>query len=173
LQVRADVRLEDVPRVVPGQRVRLETPAVPGGPLEGEVLIATSQADVQKNTLQVKVAVQSPPPTLKPDMLVQVTFLAPPRPANQDKGNEPMRLLIPRSLVDAEGRVWVADQAAGVARLRAVKLGVAAGELVEVVEGLTAADKVIAGGAEGLADGGRIRVTAEDAGLGVGGKRHH
>src|SRR5205823_112429 len=51
LQVRADVRLEDVPRVVPGQPVRIETPAAPGGPLAGEVLFLTSQADIQKNTL--------------------------------------------------------------------------------------------------------------------------
>src|SRR5205823_9016957 len=75
LQVRADVRLEDVPRVVPGQRVRIETPAT--APMAGEVLFATSQADIQKNTLQVKVAVTDPPPALRPDMLVQATFLAP------------------------------------------------------------------------------------------------
>src|SRR5262249_23307839 len=55
LQVRADVRLEDVPRVQPGQAVKIETPAAPGGPLDGVVLFPTSQADIQKNTLQVKV----------------------------------------------------------------------------------------------------------------------
>src|SRR5439155_3123646 len=78
LQVRADVRLEDVPRLRPGQAVRIESPAAPAGPLDGEVLFATSQADVQKNTLQVKVLVKAPPPTLRPDMLVRATFLAPP-----------------------------------------------------------------------------------------------
>src|SRR5262249_7411690 len=40
LQVRADVRFEDVPRVQPGQPARIETPAAPGGALEGEVLFA-------------------------------------------------------------------------------------------------------------------------------------
>jgi RND family efflux transporter MFP subunit len=170
LQVRADVRLEDVPHVQPGQPVRIATPAVPSG-LDGVVLQATSQADIQKNTLQVKVAVHAPPSVLKPDMLVQVTFLAPDVP-NAPQDTQTLRLLVPRHLVDSgEGgpRVWVADQAAGVARRRSVKLGVASGDLVEVVDGLTPADKLIAGERERLRDGQRIKVTGEEATLGVTG----
>jgi multidrug efflux pump subunit AcrA (membrane-fusion protein) len=167
LQVRADVRLEDVPRVQPGQPVKIETPAAPGGPLEGEVLFPTSQADIQKNTLQVKVAVKSPPATLRPDMLVQVTFLAPAVSRTREPDSQPLRLQVPRHLVESGEsgpRVWVADQAAGVARPQAVKLGPAGdAELVEVVEGLNAADKLIAGGREGLRAGQRITVTGEDA----------
>ena len=41
-----------------------------------------------------------------------------------------------------------------------------AGELVEVVSGLSSADKVIAAGREGLRDGERIRVTGEDESFG-------
>jgi RND family efflux transporter MFP subunit len=166
LQVRADVRLEDVPRVVPGQCVKVETPAAPGGPLDGEVLFSTSQADIQKNTLQVKVALTNPPPALRPDMLVQATFLAPPSVTAAGPAPARLRLLLPRSLVESdEGGpcVWVADRAAGVARRRAVKLGPAAGDWVEVADGLNAADRVIAGGREGLRDGRRITVTGEDA----------
>jgi RND family efflux transporter MFP subunit len=166
LQVRADVRLEDVPRVRPGQRVKIETPAAPGGPLLGEVLYPTSQADIQKNTLQVKVAIDQPPATLRPDMLVQVTFLAVASPKAAGDETPPLRLLVPRSLVDTAGDkpcVWVADQAAGVARRRAVKLGQGANEgLVEVLEGVNAADKIIASGRDGLSDGGRITVTGEE-----------
>jgi RND family efflux transporter MFP subunit len=168
LQVRADVRLEDVPRVQPGQAVRIETPAAPGGPLEGVVLYPTSQADIQKNTLQVKVAIKAPPATLRPDMLVQVTFLAPAAPRAGERESESLRLLVPRLLVesgDGGAYVWVADQAAGVARRKAVTLGPAGdADLVEVVEGLTAADKLIAGGREGIRDGERIQVTGEDTG---------
>jgi hypothetical protein len=83
---------------------------------------------------------------------------------------ETLRLLVHRQLVDSgEGgaRVWVADQAAGVARVRTVKLGLTVGDLVEVVEGLTPADKLIGSGREGLRDGQRIVVTGEDATLGV------
>jgi RND family efflux transporter MFP subunit len=167
LQVRADVRLEDVPRVRPGQRVKVEAAAAPGGPLDGEVLFATAQADIQKNTLQVKVALKAPPSTLRPDMLVQLTFLAPKAPKSTGSVSARLRLLVPRQLVESGepgggSRVWVADQAAGVARLRAVKLGAAAGDLVEVVEGLNAGDRLIAGGREGLRDGQRVTITGED-----------
>jgi RND family efflux transporter MFP subunit len=171
LQVRADVLLEDVPRVRPGQTVRIETPAVASGPMEGEVLYATSQADIQKNTLQVKVAVKSPPPVLKPDMLVQATFLALPNPGAKPSGSNPLRLVVPRQLVETgpEGsRVWLVDQVAGVARQRPVKLGAGAGnDLVEVVEGLTSGDRLIAAGREGLREGERIAVTGEDTTLGL------
>lgn len=165
LQVRADVRLEDVPRVIPGQRVRVDTPAAPKGPLEGEVLQVTSQADIQKNTLQVKVAIKAPPPSVRPEMLVQVTFLAPASPKSAGAETQPLRLLIPRSLVESgqsSSRVWVADLANKVARLKSVKLGVVSDNLVEVVEGLTPADRLISGGRDGLIDGQRIAVTGEE-----------
>src|SRR5262249_34692422 len=100
LQVRADVRLEDVPRVQSGQKVKIETPAARGGPLDGTVLLATSQADVGKNILQVKVAIDKPPATLRPDMLVQVTFLAPRMPKGKEAPEEVVRLLVPRRLVE-------------------------------------------------------------------------
>jgi RND family efflux transporter MFP subunit len=178
LQVRADVRLEDVPRVRHGQPVKIETPAAPGAGLDGEVLFTTHQADIQKNTLQDKVAIKDPPATIRPDMLVQVTFLAPPTPKIDSPEEAPLRLLVARQLVESsEGgsRVWIADQAAGVARLRSVKLGAAAGDWVEVTEGLNAADRIISSGREGLREGERITVTGEDtAGIvssGPGAKR--
>lgn len=171
LQVRADVRFEDLPKVRPGQPVKVEAAALPGQAVEGEVLFTTSQADIQKNTLQVKVALKDPPAVLRPDMLVEATFLALPPAGTPSISAERVRLLVPRSLVDGDakgGKVWVVDQEAGVARLRAVKLGPAAGtELVEVVEGLRPADRLIAGGREGLQDGQRVRVTGEDPAYGV------
>jgi multidrug efflux pump subunit AcrA (membrane-fusion protein) len=164
LQVRADVRLEDVPSVRPRQAVKIESAAVPGGPLDGEVLFPTSQADIQKNTLQVKVALKSPPSTLRPDMLVQVTFLAPAA-AKGDAPSSVLRLLVPRQLVesgDGGAKVWIADQTAGVARRRSVKLGLGSADLVEVVEGLNAGDRLIWSGREGLRDGQRITITGEE-----------
>jgi len=171
LQVRADVRFEDLPGVQPGQAVRIESPAVPGGPLDGEVLFLTALADIQKNTLQVKAAIKDAPPVLRPDMLVQVTFLTPQRADAGAAGTETLRILVPRALVEAAdggSRVWVADQANGVARAQAIQLGGAASaDLVEVTAGLNPADKLIVGGRAGLTPGERIRITAEDATLGT------
>jgi multidrug efflux pump subunit AcrA (membrane-fusion protein) len=169
LQVRADVRLEDVPKTQFGQRVRIETPSA-GTPLDGEVISITGLTDIQKNTLQVKVSIEDPPVTVKPEMLVQVTFLAPKSAAPATELSNKLRVFVPRSLVQAteQGtRVWIADREVGVARLRAVQLGDALpGGLVEV-HGLTPSDKLIIGGRETLADGDRIRVTGEDQTIGA------
>jgi len=171
LQVRADVRLEDVPQVQIGQPVQIVT-AAHNQTLTGRVLAATSLADNQKNTLSVKVAIDDPPPAIRPEMLAKVTFLTPETPGNKSEGGEePMRLLVARQLVEtgeAGTSVWVADSARGVARRQVVQLGRAGTEqLVEVTTGLTAMDKLIAGGREGLKDGTRIRVSGEDPSIGT------
>lgn len=168
IQVRADVRLDDVPKVKPGQSVLIDTPVTPDHPLEGEVLQITSQADIQKNTLQVKVSVRKPPPTLRPDMLVQATFLAPPTRDTGAGDQQTLRVLIPKPLVESsEGAtcVWVADLAAKVARKKTITLGRPSGEFVEVVQGLTPADRLITSGRQGLFDGQRIAVTHANASI--------
>jgi multidrug efflux pump subunit AcrA (membrane-fusion protein) len=171
LQLRTDVPLDQVPRVRPGQPVKIETEAVPSG-LEGEVLFKTAFTDLQKNTLDVKVAIKNPPADLRPDMLARCTYSAAPEPGTDKKASEQLRLLVPKPLVESgEGgsRVWIADQAAGQARPRTVKIGQATGkgDLVEVLEGLTELDKLIVGGREGIKDGERITVTGEDTTQGV------
>lgn len=168
LQVRADVRLEDVPRVLVGQAVRIDTP-VYGQQLTGQVLMATALTDIQKNTLQVKLTIDDPPAVLKPDMLVQVTFLAPPGVKNEGR-TPPLRLLAPRELIqntDSDKTVWLADQASGTARLRRVTVGsTTADGLVEILTGLNVGDRLIAGGRESLVDGERINITGNDSTIG-------
>ncbi|REK24981.1 MAG: HlyD family efflux transporter periplasmic adaptor subunit [Planctomycetota bacterium] len=169
LQVRVDVRLEDVPQVQLGQEARIETASVQDT-LVGEVVSLTSLADIQKNTLQIKVAVVDPPDVIRPEMLAQVEFLAPEQQGDQEESEDRMRLLIPRQLVAASGgasQVWVADQETRTARVRTITLGRAGtDELVEVTKGLTPTDKLISGGREGLTDNQRIRIASEDGMLG-------
>lgn len=181
LQVRVDVRLEDVPHVQVGQPASIETAALKK-PLEGTVLWVTTRADIQKNTLQVKVAINDPAEVITPEMLGQVTFLAPPTPvATSSQEQQPLRLLVPRQLVsgsDGGSTLWVADVAQKVARQVSVKLGKAGtDELVEVTSGLSPTDKLIVGGRESLNERSRIRITGEDQSIGfssrmaVGGNR--
>jgi multidrug efflux pump subunit AcrA (membrane-fusion protein) len=171
LQVRVDVRLEDVPHVKIGQPAEIATAAL-GKPIAGTVLWTTTRADIQKNTLQVKVAIDDPPHVITPEMLAQVTFLAPPQPVESaNEEHEPLRMMIPRQLVGgAAGSsvVWLADLERGVARQQAVQLGRAAtDQLVEVATGLRPTDKLIVMGRESLSEGMRIRVTGEDASIGL------
>ena len=170
LQIRADVRLEDVPLLQPGQPVQIET-ASSKEPIKGEVLYATSTANVQKNTLEVKVAIHAPPDAIRPEMLVTATFLAPARPESQsEEYRQQQRLLVPRPLVESSegGHIVWTVAADGVARRKSVRLGKAGTEeLVEVIEGLNPTDKLISGGREGLADGDRITITGEDPSIGL------
>ena len=169
LQIRADVRLEDVPQTQLGQPVEITTAAI-ATPLRGEVIAVTSQADIQKNTLQVKIAIHDPPPVIKPEMLVQVTFLAPEE-ASESEHQDLLRKLIPRELVQGTKEspaVWVADLSKKVARLQPVKLGRAGTpELVEIVQGIEPTTKLIVSGRENLEDGDRIKVVGQDKNLGV------
>lgn len=178
LQVRADVRLEDVPRVIPGQAVQIETASSPQ-PIAGRVLLATSSANVQKNTLEVKVQVLDPPETIRPEMLVTATFLAP-EVSHEEKAESEsqQRLLIPKRLVqggDSGATVWVVG-ADNRARRRSIELGsdVELGsstgdELVEVSSGLVLTDKLIASGTERLQEGERVEISGEDRSIGVTG----
>jgi len=170
LQVRVDVRLEDVPQVQIGQPAIIETAAL-SEPITGEVISVTTLADIQKNTLQVKVAVNNPPAVIKPEMLGKVTFLAPPSPvmaADQEAG-QPLRLFVPKSLVStSEGgtTVWVADLTASLARRKSVEVGRGTTDngLVEILNGLQPTDKLVVAGRESVSEGSRVRVAGEDRG---------
>jgi HlyD family secretion protein len=164
LQIRADVRFEDIPKVSLGQKVTINNPAL-AEPIAGQVLFVGSEANIQKNTLEVKVALDTPAAVLKPEMLVEVTYLAPKIAADDGEVSETMRLYVPQQLVEqGEGGafVWVADQSAGIARRTPIKTGgAAAGGLVEVNQGLDAGSRLVARGSEGLTDGQRIHVESE------------
>jgi RND family efflux transporter MFP subunit len=170
LQVRVDVRFEDVPKVRLNQTVTIDNPALKS-PVTGTVLFISSQADIQKNTLQVKVAIADPPPVFKPDMLVDVTFLAPEEPAGSTEPSQEMKFYVPEPLVQSgEGGsfVWVADQSERIARKVRIETGGTGSDgLVEIKSGLTIASRVIATGLEGLRDGERIVVLGEDDSLGL------
>jgi RND family efflux transporter MFP subunit len=173
LQIRVDVRLEDVPQVKIGQPVAIETAALPS-PLTGEVSWITTRADIQKNTLQVKVAIHDPSEVITPEMLGQVTFLAPPQPKSAAAADrEPLRMLVPRELVvSGEGgsSLWIIDAKQSVARQQAVEVGRAGTEqLVEITKGIDPTAKLIVRGRESLTDGDRVRVMGEDQSPGLSG----
>jgi RND family efflux transporter MFP subunit len=166
MQVRVDARFEDIPKVSLGQAVQIKNPALEA-PISGKVLFVSSVANIQKNTLQVKVAIDSPESVLKPEMLVDVTFLAPKAKETQATASDDFRLYLPQQVIqqgEASAYVWLADVSDKVARRLPVTVGyVAQGGLVEVSgDGLTVASRVIARGLENLSDGARIRITSEE-----------
>ncbi|QDV41008.1 Multidrug resistance protein MdtA precursor [Stieleria neptunia] len=169
LQVRADVRLEDVPMVTRGQPVQIET-ASSEDVIQGRVLQLTSSANIQKNTLEVKVELIQPPPTVSPEMLVTATFLAPTIANSKNETTESERMFVPSRLVqsgDAGAFIWVVD-ADDIARQRPVELGGSSGDgLVEIKSGLNVTDKLITSGLEGLKQDSTVRVAGDDQNMGI------
>lgn len=165
LQIRVDVRFEDIPKVSLGQPVRIDNPALKT-PIIGYVLFISSEADIQKNTLQVKVAIDTPPNFFKPEMLVDVTFLSPKQLNDQPKSDVEMRLFVPKDKIEQSpdgAFVWLADQSAGLARKVNIEAGNEVnGGLVEVLSGLDLGSRLVAGDTSQLTDGQRIRVVGED-----------
>lgn len=160
LQVRVDVRFEDIPKVSLNQSVEINNPALPK-PMTGQVLFISSEADIQKNTLQVKVAIPNPPAVFRPEMLVDVTFLS--QASGEKILTKMTRIYIPKSLVFNEGSdsiVWIVDQSAGLARKVIVKLGSETEDgLVEIVDGLNVSNRVISSDTNDLSNGARIRIS--------------
>ncbi|MDA7978531.1 MAG: HlyD family efflux transporter periplasmic adaptor subunit [Pirellulales bacterium] len=165
LQVRVDVRFDDVPKVKLGQEVLINNASI-SKPISGHVLYISSEADIQKNTLEVKVALSDVPEYFKPEMLVDASFLAMESSATQELSEEE-RIYVPRNLVQDRGGespfVWLADQSEARARKIPIKLGTETPDgMVEVQSGLNRASRILATGFEGLEDGDRIRVIGDE-----------
>lgn len=168
LQIRADVRLEDVPQVIRGAPVTVRT-ASSTRPIDGRVLQVTSSANVQKNTLEVKVELLDPPPTVSPEMLVTATFLSADVPPTDSDRETAEQILVPEQLVQREdGRSWIwTVDASGRAHQATIRLGdQIRDELIEVLEGLNPTSRLVTSGAGELTDGQQVEIEAEDQRIG-------
>ena len=163
LQVRVDVPLADAADVGVGQRAEIVAEVLPDRVFAGKVTRVVHKADIQKNTLQVKVRVTDPDAALKPEMLARVRFFGgrdPTLASTAQRVFAPERLLMARSGQSAQ--VWIVDKGDGTAVRRDVTLGSARQEgWVEVLAGLAPGDHLIADAPAELADGARVRVTGE------------
>jgi RND family efflux transporter MFP subunit len=165
LQVRVDVPLSTAAKVGVDQEAEIVVDVLPDQVFRGKVLRVVHEADIQRNTLQFKVAIDAPSALLKPEMLARVRFLAPRQQAGPTTSE---KTFAPTAAVGTEpGRslnVWVADLGRNVARQRAVVLGaVRLEQWMEVRSGLSPGDRIIVSPATGLRDGQKIRLKGESS----------
>lgn len=170
LQVRVDVPLADAGGVVVGQRCEVVVDVLPDRVFAGEVTRITHEADLQKNTLQVKVRVIDPSPLLKPEMLTRVRFLAgegrgvePASSAESSHGAQAPTVRVPERAVGEQGGrsiVWVVrERRAGRGTVRPVEVSLGeAEESWRRVRGEIRPGDLLAIDPEGLAAGQRVRV---------------
>lgn len=178
LQVRADVPLADAGRLSVGQPAEVTVEALPNTTFRGRISRLLGEANIQKNTLQVKVAIENPDPRLRPEMLARVrihgggTTFADARDGDGRGGSAgaaptgALRSFVPRGAITdsgaGTGHLWLADRSADppVARRTEVTLGRGvAGDWVEVSSGVRPGDLVITSDPSRLRDGGRVRIT--------------
>lgn len=156
LEIEVDVNEAYINRVRPEQRVEAVLDAYPDWQIPSGVITTIPAADRQKATVRVRIGFDELDPRILPDMGVKVTFLGT-EPAEGQA--ERVRLVIPRDAVRREGgkdNVYVV--ANGHVERRAVRLGAASGNEMDVVSGLSAGEEVVVEGPETLIDGDRVTV---------------
>ncbi len=169
LQARIDVPLEEAAQLAVGQAVRLRSSFFPNREFRGRVTRIEGQADLQRNTLQAKVALLDPDPKLRPEMLCRAEFLtAGPSGEGVAEGTGSsgrVAVYVPEAAVlDAQGSpsVWLLDVSGeGVVR-REIKLsGERRDGHLRVNHGLKPGDRVVIRPPQDLKAGDRVKAVAE------------
>ena len=134
--------------IKPGQKVIVTQAELPGRTFEGEVARTSASIDTTTRTMQIEVSLPNRDGTLLPGAFVQVSL---PLEASQS-------LVIPTNalLFRAEGtRVAVLDASERV-HLRVVSLGRNYGQTVEVLDGVSASDRLVLNPSDSLAEGDQV-----------------
>lgn len=170
IQMRVDVPLSDAAKVRIGDSVEMSTETLPGRTFNGTLTRFVHEANLQKNTVQVKVSITDPAPELKPDMLAKARIAT--RSAEPTGASAPLNegavedvLVIPRdAIVDLSGTqaaAWVLDRETATGVKRVIRLGRITAESADVLEGLRPGDRVILNPPIDLRPGVKIQAAGE------------
>jgi HlyD family secretion protein len=121
-------------------------------PVEGTVTVVSPALDPNSTTVEVWLEAKNPKQQLKPGTSVQLSLTAR---TVKDALVVPAAAVI--SAADGSSAVMVAGSD-GRAHQKTVKLGIRQDDDVQILEGVTAGDKVVATGAYGLPDNTKIKV---------------
>ena len=142
LEIEVDVNESYISRVKPGQEVTAVLDAYPDWQIPSRVITTVPTADRQKATVLVRIGFNELDPRILPDMAIKVSFLR-----DADESAAPVTqstLLAPKATIKTEGTENFAFvvRGDGVER-RAVRLGEADGDRVEILAGLQPDDRVV------------------------------
>ena len=163
LQARIDVPLTEASLIAIGQPVELTTDLLPDLTLHGTVTRIIGEADLQRNTLQVKVALKNPDARLRPEMLVRGKFfgLAQGKSASANTAESTsgrLSIFMPEEALADGDKAWVITSGETAER-RSLQLGREKRDgHIKVLEGLRSGERVILPPHQNLKEGLRVRV---------------
>ncbi|MBC7362721.1 MAG: efflux RND transporter periplasmic adaptor subunit [Candidatus Aminicenantes bacterium] len=150
IKVRFDVSPTDALRITKGQKVYLESFALPGQQFEGEITVVNTSADPQTKKFRVEAVVNNPELALKPGTFGRVIL---------EVSTKENSLAVPQRAILENSYVLVVKGNKAVKKT--VTTGLKNTDLVEITSGLNEGDLVIVEGNFGLADGSPVEVTGE------------
>ena len=156
LEIEVDVNESFINRVAPGQKVEATLDAYPDWRIPAHVITIVPTADRQKATVLVRIGFENLDPRILPDMGVKVAFLGASEPANAP-ARPHLTVLRPAVRTD-QGQTIVLVVVGDHVERRAVRVGDAKGDSVEVLGGLAAGERVVVEGQADLADGRKVSI---------------
>ncbi|WP_445487189.1 efflux RND transporter periplasmic adaptor subunit [Rhodopseudomonas sp. RCAM05734] len=133
------VRETEAAAVAVGQEMTFNVLALPGRELTGRINYVATAIDPATRRLMVRATIDNPNGALKPEMFATVTIYSP---------GDKMSVGVPKQALIYEGdqvRVWVAHEDKSI-ELRQIKVGLANGNLVEVLGNLKPGEKIVTKG---------------------------
>jgi len=155
LEIDVDVNESYINRVAPGQDVMAVLDAYPDWQIPARVITLVPTADRQKATVLVRIGFKELDPRVLPDMAIKVTFL---RPSGESAALRAQSMpLVPKAAIKREGDQSYSFVVRGdTVEKRAVKLGGADNDRLEVLAGLLPGDRVVISPPTELKDGSKI-----------------
>lgn len=154
LQVEVDVSESNLSLVKSGQPCEIQLDALPDTRFRGRVHMIVPTADRTKASVMLKIRFLDTDPRILPEMSAKVAFLE----RDLDPAEMKPRTAVSADAVIARGdRKYVFRIAGGRVAEQEVATGSKIGDMVEVLSGLSAGDKVVLRPSPGLRTGTRIR----------------
>ena len=164
LQARIDVPLADASELSLNQRVEVFCSILPELKLEGILSQISGEADLQRNTLQVKVRILNPDDRLRPEMLCRAKFLSNAVNSKSKKIANSLGVFVPLALKPENNQsieeLWIIGADGRSAELRKVRFGKEIiNEYISVISGLNAGDLIILNPPSSLKSGDRVKIS--------------
>jgi HlyD family secretion protein len=151
LEVELDINESDIPRVHLNQECTVSPDSYPDRKYKAKVREIAPEANRQKATIQVKVAISDPDEYLRPETNAKVNFLEEGKEGNDSQAT---RILVPKSAVVSGPAVFLLKN--GKAVKQSIKTGKELWGQVEIASGLDGGEQIIIRGIDGLVEGEKV-----------------